>query len=217
MFLRSLLLVVLIVMPVAGHATWFHEKGFFSFALSANPESMNDEPDPIVPEPLSEDAHHMQINYTWPVDMRYDTSIESHFVKSIQQYFSLRSIKKLHTGPYTDNGTDMMASEVIDAAMFIYGRRYFLFDTNHQGFAYGWYTGIAQAYINGYEWEDVPSPSFVNEESEDAVLPVFALELLYHYDMKNFFVEPSILVGIEDDDENGVVIFPAVILGYSFK
>ena len=137
---------------------------------------------------------------------------------SSEDYYSIRKLKfKI---AYQN---DYPGASVMEGIAFIYGRRYYLFSENRDGFAYGWYAGLFLADENfldlnadrtSYQWATLADSS----GTEEVVQPIAALEIFYKwYAFKGLYIEPGMLLGA---DTGGDSIEPAilgqVIVGYEF-
>lgn len=138
--------------------------------------------------------------------------------QSSEDYYSLRKMKfKI---AYEN---DYPGASVMEGIAFVYGRRYYLFSDNRQGFAYGWYAGLffaeeefldLNADRTSFHWATLADST----GKEDVIQPVLSLEVFYKwYAYKGFYIEPGLLIGA---DTGGDKIEPAtlgqLIVGYEF-
>lgn len=138
--------------------------------------------------------------------------------ESSEDYYSIRRLKfKI---AYEN---DYPGASVMEGTAFIYGRRYYLFSENRQGFAYGWYAGLFFAdeeFLDlnsdrtSFQWATLSDST----GTEEVVQPVASLEIFYKwYAYKGLYIEPGVLIGA---DTGGDKIEPAVltqlIVGYEF-
>lgn len=160
------------------------------------------------------DKYHYQFNIMRNSDFKgfLDEAVSS------EDYYSIRRLKfKI---AYQN---DYPGASVMEGTAFIYGRRYYLYSENRQGFAYGWYAGLFLAdeeFLDlnsdrtSYHWATLSDST----GSEEVIQPVASLEVFYKwYAYKGLYFEPGVLIGA---DTGGDKIEPAVltqlIIGYEF-
>ena len=137
--------------------------------------------------------------------------------ESSEDYYSLRAVK--FTNFQTNPNEAAIQKEGIIA---VYGRRYYIFSQNRNGFAYGWYAGaiFADEYIIDLT-PDLSGPisgTLANSSvKQNVVIPIATLELLYKwYAYKGLYIEPSIIMGVDTASSGGVEALTQLIIGYEF-
>ena len=159
-----------------------------------------------------DDKYQFQVNIINDLDTRGFMDL----AESSEYYWSLRRAKFHIAWENPNEG----AGEV-EGTYVLYGRRYYMFSADRDGFGYGWYAGFGLRDETSVDvTPDRQSPLFTPEQSvsdESGAVPVLALEIFYKwYPFKNFFVEPGVLFGADSDDGIEFSSLGQVVIGLEF-
>ncbi|MDQ1363099.1 MAG: hypothetical protein QG652_959 [Pseudomonadota bacterium] len=178
------------------------------FVLSANviADSISDDVPDVPVMDVDDGSYLFRVAYEWPSDIKDIFGVS----KSSQEYYSLAFVKSV-----VDMEDDYVES--VSSIAVIYGRKYFLNSTQHEGFAIGWYAGASTWSADGYEYYNTIN---YGAYTEDGVSVLAAAEVRYDAYINlqgstSVAIYPSL--GVTVNTQTGEVeFFPTLMAGLKF-